>query len=128
MSPLIIIIAIKIIVTLVLIAIPFLTLPMEKLDKISGMTAKSNTFYRLYGVAMVALLIGYASGIPLINQGVFPWGVAIMGIVSNGGVALLLLKSGPSPKTMKFIMIYGGIAIALIACVIFPELAISALF
>lgn len=128
MSLLIIIIAIKFIVTLVLVAIPFLMFPMEKLDKISGMAAKSNTFYRLYGVAMVALLIGYVSGIPLINHGIFPWSVVIMGIVSNGGVALLLLKSGPSPKTMKFIMIDGGIAIALITCVIFPKLAISTLF
>jgi hypothetical protein len=87
------ILTIKIGITALLMAGPFLLMPEARLAEMTGVTGRSSIF-RLYGVAMAALLTGYASGFWTIAEGHFPWGVAVMGMVSNGGAALVLLTSG----------------------------------
>jgi uncharacterized membrane-anchored protein YitT (DUF2179 family) len=128
MSIALIIIAFKIIITFILVAVPFLFFPVERLNKLTAITAHGATFYRLYGVAILALLVGYAGAFPLLWQDVFPWAVVIMGIVSNIGATFVLVKGGPLKGRSFFAMIYGSIALALILCAIFPEAAIARLF
>ncbi|MEO9895271.1 MAG: hypothetical protein ABJD13_03295 [Paracoccaceae bacterium] len=122
-----ILIVLKIVVTLVLVALPFLVLPVERLNKATGVSASSTTFYRLYGVAVLALLIGYAGAFPLLRQGTFPWAVVFMGIVSNTGATFVLIKGGSLACKRGFVMTYGAIALALIFCAAFPQIAMQPL-
>lgn len=118
----------KIAVTFVFVALPFMFFPAERLNKLTGIPAKRATFYRLYGVAMLALLTGYAGGLPLLWQGIFPWAVVIMGIVSNTGVTYILIKGGSLSCKSPFVLIYGGIALSLILAAVFPTFAITPIF
>jgi hypothetical protein len=86
------------------------------------------TFYRLYGVAMLRLLTGYAGGLPLLWQGTFPWAVVNMGIVSNTGATFVLIKGGSLSCKSPFVMIYGAIALSLILSAAFPAFAITPIF
>lgn len=128
MTAALLVILFKIVVTFVFVAIPFLFFPAERLNKVTGIAAKSVTFYRLYGVAMLALLIGYASAFPLLWQNIFPWAVVIMGIVSNTGVTLVLVRGRSLSCKSPFVLTYGGIAIMLILCATFPKVAITPIF
>ncbi|MEP5152655.1 hypothetical protein [Planktotalea sp.] len=128
MSIVLLIITFKIIVTLVLVAVPFLVFPMAKLSKLTGVSAQSAMFFRLYGVAVLALLVGYAGAFPLMWQDTFPWAVVIMGIVSNAGASLVLINGGALKTKPLFALIYTGIALSLILCAIFPAVAIAPLF
>lgn len=82
---------IKIFATTILVAVPFLFFPKSSLEKLTGMAGSNPVFFRMYGVAIVALLVGYSFGIPSAESGIFPWGVTAMGTVSNSGAAALLL-------------------------------------
>jgi hypothetical protein len=90
--------ATKITFTALLIAVPFLFLPKSALEKSTKMQASTPVFFRLYGVAIVALLVGYGFGIPAAEAGTFPWGVAVMGAVSNAGAAALLFAHARHSK------------------------------
>ncbi|MEO0812627.1 MAG: hypothetical protein AAFY60_07170 [Myxococcota bacterium] len=117
------IITFKILVTLVLVGLPFLVMSKTRLERISGVTAVSPAFFRLYGIAIVALLIGYATAFPLIQEGQFPWGVAIMGAASNGGASLVLIQGAKQ----VFVPIYASIFVGLVVCMKWPELAMASL-
>ncbi len=93
----------KIGVTAILTAIPFLFLPAARLADMTGVENGGGLF-RLYGVAILALLVGYAGGFTIIADGYFPWGIVAMGIVSNGGAALVLFLTGGwrRAKTISF--------------------------
>jgi hypothetical protein len=95
----------KIFVTAVLVAAPFLFAPLTKLVAATGVNADRSLFFRLYGVAIAALLVGYGFGIPQAESGQFPWGVVVMGLASNGGAAVLLLRvSKPGSEVSPQIM------------------------
>ena len=82
---------------------PLLFAPLDKLEAVTRVNAKSTLFFRLYGIAITALLVGYGFGIPVAESGRFPWGVASMGLVSNTGAAFLLLRAS-KPRTIGFWM------------------------
>jgi hypothetical protein len=87
-----IVLCIKIIFTLIVYVYPFLTFSKEKLEKMLNSKFETTAIIRLYGISLLALLVGYGSGLYSIfanNQ--FPIAVVLMGIVSNGGVALFFL-------------------------------------
>jgi hypothetical protein len=107
------ILAIKTGVTALLVAGPFLFMPERRLARITGITG-NGTIFRLYGVAILALLTGYASGFWTIAEGRFPWGVAIMGIVSNGGAALVLFTSGAWRRMPAGAPFFAAVALALV--------------
>ena len=116
----------KIAVTGLLVAAPFLFLPKAMLEKVTNTTAQTSALYRLYGVAIVALLVGYAFGIPSAEVGQFPWGVVTMGTVSNGGAALLLLAFSRGNKPNRFsAAFYGLVALGQVVAKILPSSAVQ---
>lgn len=116
----------KIGVTGLLVAAPFMLLPKSKLEKSTNITTPTPVFFRLYGAAITALLVGYAFGIPAAEAGRFPWGVACMGTVSNGGAAILLLAYSQGSKQNRMLgAFFGLIALGLIAAMILPASAMQ---
>lgn len=116
MSLLTILFILKIGVTALTVVLPFLVFPERKLAQLTGVEG-GGPFFRLYGVAILALLVGYASAFPLIALGQFPWGIAIMGLVSNGGATVVLLMTGQWQSQKLFTLFFAGIAVCLaLAC------------
>lgn len=116
----------KIGVTGVLVAAPFMLLPKSKLEKSINITTPTPVFFRLYGVAITALLVGYAFGIPAAEAGHFPWGVVYMGTVSNGGAAILLSAYSQGSKQNRVLgAFFGLIALGLITAIILPASAVQ---
>jgi len=106
----------KIAVSLVFLVVPFLFFPARKLAGISGVHAESALFFRLYGWAIVALLVVYGWGLWEALAGRFPTVTVLMGIVSNGSATVVLLLSGASRRRVLPIAIFGGIAVGLAVC------------
>lgn len=115
----------KIAVTGLLVAAPLLLLPTSKLERLTNITTQTSLFFRLYGVAITALLVGYAFGIGAAENGRFPWGVVCMGTVSNGGAAILLLANSRSNNNRVLAAFFGLIALALLAAMVLPARAIQ---
>jgi hypothetical protein len=122
MSWLSLLLVFKIVMTGLLVSVPFLLLPQPKLQEATRVMAPSPLFFRLYAIAITALLVGYGSGIPMAESGHFPWGIVFMGIVSNAGAAILLLSySRENLKNRLLGSFFGVIAFALIASALFAE-------
>ncbi|MEM9731487.1 MAG: hypothetical protein AAF997_23130 [Myxococcota bacterium] len=79
--------------TLAVWAIPMLLLPASMLEAVVGFVPEPMLWVRLLGWAYLALCVGYLDGLRIAQRGMFPRGVVLMGIVSNGGAAVLLLLS-----------------------------------
>lgn len=125
MSWLSLLLIIKIAVTTILVAAPFLLLPTSKLEIVTNITAPTSLFFRLYGVAIAALLVGYAFGIPAAEAGRFPWGVVCMGTVSNVGAVIFLLVHSPDSKNRVPAAFFGLVALGLIAAMAMPAGALQ---
>ncbi|MDD9944692.1 MAG: hypothetical protein OXU20_26840 [Myxococcales bacterium] len=80
----------KITVTIFAWALPFLLLPPSWLHVMVGPVPEPIMTLRLLGWAYVALVAGYTSGLVEVMRGRLPWGILVMGLVSNGGATLLL--------------------------------------
>lgn len=128
MAPLTLLLVIKIIVTFAMVALPFLLFPKARLETAMAITAASGELFRLYGAAILALLVGYAGGVWQVSQGAFPWGVVAMGVVSNGGAFLVLLKTGAAARYKFLTVFFGVVALCLVAATVFRNSAISPLF
>jgi hypothetical protein len=129
MTAIALILVIKITVTGALTAAPFLLMPEPKLAamfRTSGDGARA--IFRLYGVAVLALLVGYGSGFWTIADGRFPFGVAAMGFVSNGGAAAALLVTGGWRRARFFTVFLIGIAVALLLAAAFSRQALAPLW
>ncbi|MEZ5955634.1 MAG: hypothetical protein R3C27_00260 [Hyphomonadaceae bacterium] len=128
MSFLALVLAAKIVLTGFLTAVPFLFLPATRLATATGVTGGGETLFRLYGVAIVALLAGYASGFWILASGQFPWGVVIMGLVSNAGGAVLLLATGGWRKAVPITLVVSTIAVSLAIAALDPDFAMRPLW
>ncbi len=80
----------KIILTTLLWAMPFLFFSRDLLEPLMGVVPTPLFSLRLLGWCYVALIVGYAAGLLEVRAGRMPWGIVAMGIVSNGGGAALL--------------------------------------
>ncbi|MEO1657943.1 MAG: hypothetical protein AAFR65_09495 [Pseudomonadota bacterium] len=127
MSPLALLLITKIAVTGVLIGLPFLFLPKASVERLSGFQATPPALFRLYGIAIIALLVGYGGGLAETLSGTFPWGVAAMGIVSNGGAALTLVVTGQAKARIPLTLFFAGITAGLIWATSMPEAALRPL-
>ncbi|MEM8796729.1 MAG: hypothetical protein AAGE61_14275 [Pseudomonadota bacterium] len=123
MTPLSMLLLVKICVTGIFVTAPFLTLPGRRLDAVVSAEAGSVRFYRLYGVAMLALLVAYGFGIAEAQAGRMPWGVIAMGIVSNGVPAVLFLNDRGSRQSTLFGAFFAFISVGLVAAALFPDSA-----
>lgn len=117
----------KIAATFFLVCLPFLLMTGSRLDQIAGVKAKSNTLYRLYGIAVLALLFGYATAFPLLQAGQFPGGVVIMGAISNGGAAFILFIGSSRVAKRVFAPVLAAIFSGLILSLALPDFAIRPL-
>jgi hypothetical protein len=118
----------KIIVTGIMTAVPFLFQPAERLAARTGAGVGGATLFRLYGIAILAVLVGYASGFWLIGRGEFPWGVVAMGLVSNGGGATVLFASGAWRRAKPIAFFVAGIALLLAGSATIPQQAMKPLW
>jgi hypothetical protein len=117
----------KITVTGLMIALPFLLLPADRLSKMTG-AENATTLFRVYGIAIAALLVGYGSAFPLIANGEFPFGIAAMGIVSNGLPAAYMFATGVW-RRQKFLSIFlASVGISLIVASLNSAAALRALW
>lgn len=94
MSPLEMVLWFKIVATLLLWALPLLLIPTSLQKKWKLIAIEPPLFGRLLGLAYLALVVGYSSGIMTLRNGQWPTAIIWMGLVSNGGALLLLLFSG----------------------------------
>jgi hypothetical protein len=125
-SPLILLLIAKVAVTGALVALPLLLAPSRRLaspDPGPG----GVVVYRLYGVAILALLVVYGSGLMEAMQGRFPWGVAAAGFVSNAGATAVLLFTGAWRSRPRMTLFFAAVALGLLAAAAFPEAALHRL-
>ncbi|MEM1263542.1 MAG: hypothetical protein AAGH76_14160 [Pseudomonadota bacterium] len=117
----------KIAVTAVAVAAPLLLFSGERVQAVTGFRESDPAVFRLYGVAIVALLVGYGGGLWQLNTGVVPVGVMLMGLVSNIGAAVMMFVTGIAQKrplgAVFFALIGGGFAVFLAR----PDLALQTL-
>ena len=119
----------KIAGTALFVGLPFLLLPTAKLVKlleIEGAEA-ALPLIRLYGWAVIALLVGYSFGFSWVSRDVFPIGVVTMGLVSNAGATLLLVITGAWRKAIAMTAFLGAIAASLCFAMASPNTVMTAL-
>ena len=81
----------KITISIVFLVLPLLFAPAVRLAPVFGIGETGGlAIFRLYGVAITALLVGYGYGLASALSGDFPSGPVMMGIVSNTGAAAIL--------------------------------------
>ena len=128
MAALSILLWVKIIGTFFPVAAPLLLLPKSKIDALSGFEPSDVSLYRLYGMAVLALLVGYAGGYFQVLDGVFPVGVIAMGFVSNAGAFLIMLLTGRAAKTPASAAFFGLIAAGLALTFFYQDAALRPLW
>lgn len=80
----------KIAFTVVGACVPLLLLSESSLQWLGFDVPQPILFLRLLGMAYAALIVGYAFGLRDARQGIYPVQAIWVGIVSNGGAALML--------------------------------------
>jgi hypothetical protein len=85
------ILAVKIAGTIMLFCVPMLVLDQQWLGLLYGLRPEPLLMARLVGGAYAALIVGYAAGWLEARRGRYPGWVVAMGLVSNGGGAILAL-------------------------------------
>ena len=128
MAALSVLLWVKIIGTFFPVAAPLLILPKPEIGKRSGFEASDISLYRLYGMAILALLVGYAGGYAQVLQGEFPIGVIAMGFVSNAGAFSVMLLTGRAAKTPFSAAFFGLIAVGLALAFLFQDAAMATLW
>lgn len=122
-----IVLVVKIIGTGLFCALPFMFLPAARLGPMLGVGDDAMPLARLYGGAVLALLVGYGFGFSGMTGGRFPWGVVTMGIVSNGVATLTMVLTGSVARAKGMAILIGSITVALIFCALNPALVTAPL-
>ncbi len=122
-----IVLIVKIAVTGLLVGLPMLLLPHAMLLKRLGIDEVALPYIRLYGLAIMALLVGYASAFSGFIGGEFPTGIALMGIVSNGGGFVTMLITGLAARQKLLAGFLLVIATALVVSVLIPDIFMQAI-
>lgn len=99
---------------------PMLLLPGPRTARLFGVGVDAIGVVRLYGIALAALLVGYAAGVVQVRQGSFPEGVVVMGAVSNLGASGYLVASGAWRRARLFAVAFGAIGMALVSALALP--------
>ncbi|WP_416367729.1 hypothetical protein [Tritonibacter mobilis] len=123
MNPLTVILGIKILVTLGLTHL-FLFAPQKRLNGLMAQYGDSPLTYRLYGLTLLVLLGMYFSGLIAALGGEVSHEVLALGILSNGGAAVLMQAWSGHPTLRRASWIFAGIAVALLAALLFPDQAL----
>lgn len=118
----------KIFVTLAFIAAPFLLAPPERLGPRLGVQKSDALFFRLYGVAMLAILSVYVNGLVATFAGSFPWYATVMGVISNGVAFAVILGFGAFGRLAPLASFFAFVALGLGAAMLAPDLALQKVF
>ncbi|MEM9312737.1 MAG: hypothetical protein AAGA34_14950 [Pseudomonadota bacterium] len=116
---------VKIVATALIIPVPYLFFSDARVAAINGEPPKDRPLMRLYAVAILALLVAYASALSWLRAEGFPWGIVTMGIVSNGGATAFLLFDRHTALERSTALLFGSITLALLAAAAFPDIATS---
>lgn len=119
----------KIAGTAVFVGLPFLLIPSAKLIallQIEG-AEPAMPLIRLYGWAVVALLVGYCFGFSSVTGTRFPVGIVTMGLVSNAGATVLLGLTGAWRKALPMTIFLGLIACLLGFAITNPDAVMQSL-
>lgn len=119
----------KIAGTALFVGLPFLLIPGPRLIgilRIEGAEA-ALPLIRLYGWAVIALLVGYSFGFSWMIGGVFPIGVVTMGLVSNAGASVLLVITGAWRQAQPMTIFLAAIALSLVFAIINPDAVMRSL-
>ena len=128
MAPLSILLLVKIIGTFISVAAPLLILPKAAIDRASRFAPSDGALYRLYGVAVLALLVGYSGGILQVANGEYPVTIVAMGLVSNLGAVLVIALTGRAKQTPASVGFFGLITFGLAVSLAMKGFAISPLW
>lgn len=115
MTPLAVLLSIKIIGTSLLVSIPFLFLPQTRLETMFRVQGENPGLFRLYGVAITSLLVCYAFGLLSELNGEFPYYAVVTGIFSNGGAATLLSRYANKTAVNRILTTFFGSIAALLS-------------
>ncbi|WP_109355486.1 hypothetical protein [Sphingorhabdus sp. EL138] len=126
MSRLTLLLVFKIIFSLGTLVLPFLILPADRVADMLG-TEPMPLLYKLYGVGISAILVGYASAIPAAQRGELPSGILLMGLVSNAGGALTLFAFQVEGVAAILGGVFAGIAFALLTALLAPQVMLRSL-
>lgn len=122
MRPLALLLIVKIAVTAVVVAVPNLLFPLGKL--LPGAPAGGLlVLFRLYGIAILALLVGYGVALQEVFKNRFPRGLIFMGLVSNAGAVAVVLAFGGRHAIDGGMIFFASIAFLLLLSLIRPDLA-----
>lgn len=128
MEPLSILLWIKIVGTFFPVALPLLVFPMARINQLSGFESSDPALFRLYGMAILALLVGYAGGYFQVQGGVYPVGIVAMGFVSNFGAFIVLLATGRGLKAPREPAFFGLIAAGLALSFFYQDASMTPLW
>lgn len=127
MTPLTLLLSIKVAVTVPAVVVPFLFLSKPFLDRHAGFGATALVLYRLYGAAILALTVAYTAGLVTTLGGAYPSGVVLMGLASNGGATIALVTTGHWKKTRLLTLFFGLVALGFLGVLAFHEFAMRPL-
>ena len=117
------VLVVKILGTGLFVCLPLLLLPRNRVASTLAVDVSALPYLRLYGVAVLALLVGYSFGFSAITGPVFPMGIVSMGVVSNGLGFLVLIATGAYRNNRVMTGLIGVIAALLVVCIARPDVA-----
>ena len=128
MTPLGLLLLTKIVLTMVLIVVPFFVLAPKTLDRLTGLGTPTPAFYRLYAMAIFALVVAYAGGLLQTLEGVYPAQIVAMGLVSNIGASSVMIATGYARAQRLLTVFFGLIGVGFLAAVLAPNAAMYPVF
>ena len=112
--------SIKVAVTPFAVVLPALLASPSWLDGVVG-TSSAPVLYRLYGVAILALIVGYAVALRSDLAGQDARWILPVGMVSNSGAALALLLSAKDITWVLAALFFGAVTVSFIFTALWPE-------
>ena len=106
---------------------PLLLFRKARIDQLSGFDASDVTLYRLYGMAVLALLVGYLGGYLSVLAGQYPLGIVAMGLASNAGALAILVQSGRGKRYPWEAGFFGIISLGLATSLFYQDWFIAPL-
>ncbi len=126
MKPLALVLIVKIVFTAIFVAIPDLVFPLSRLSP--TFTAPGLlVLFRLYGIAILALLVGYGAALRDVLRDSFPRWLVLMGLISNAGAVIVVVVIGGRHAIDGGMFFFGAIALLLLISLIRPDLAMRTL-
>ncbi|MCY4180011.1 MAG: hypothetical protein OXC60_08745 [Litoreibacter sp.] len=120
MTYLTLLLAAKIMVTLATVIVPFLLFKTETLDRLAGFGRPNEAFYRLYGMAILALVVAYSGGLLQTLSGEYPAQIVAMGLASNVGAVCLMIWTGYARVQKALAAFFGLIGIGFLWAALRP--------